>query len=240
MAGGLSDRLQVIADQVTPGGCTADIGTDHGYIPIYLISEGIADKVIMTDVSPGSLDKAKYNVRERLPDANGIEARLGDGLDPLAAGECGTVVIAGMGGLLIRDILDWDLKKTKTFSNFVLQPRTKAGALRKWLLQNGFEIEKDLLAREGKRVSEIIKAAPRKDGGSAGAGGDEMAFVYPDDLADPFGGDLVCAYLCGELRKYRAILAQIEENDGPDRVKEPIRKRIGRLEDLCGKKNCSV
>lgn len=153
----LSDRLQAIADLVGRNSIVADIGTDHGYIPIYLIENSISKKVIAADISRGSLDKAVENIDDAgLEDR--ISTRLGNGLDVIREFEVDTVIIAGMGGILIRDILDENLKKTNSISNLILQPNIAADELRRYLVDNSYEIVDERLVRDGKKYYEIIHA----------------------------------------------------------------------------------
>lgn len=149
-----------MADNVIEGKPMADIGTDHGFLPMYLYENGICPKVILADVSQGSLNKA----RENCGICEGYDYRLGDGLSVLEAGEVCTVAVAGMGGRLICRILEKDTAKTKSFQRLILQPRNGQAELRIWLEQNGFVITSELLAREGRFICEIIVAEPSKDG----------------------------------------------------------------------------
>ena len=147
----LTDRLMAMASQVEPGESLADIGTDHGYLPMYLYMEGISPKVIMADVSKGSLNKAKQNCKEICPDGK-FDFRLGNGLKVIKRGEVDNVAIAGMGGVLITEILGKDMGKTKTFKKLILQPRTAQGRLRFWLIKKGFDIVEEQLVREGRFI----------------------------------------------------------------------------------------
>lgn len=158
----LSNRLQAIADLVTKSSAVADIGTDHGYIPIYLIKNNIAEKVIAADISDGSLNKARELVSKYdLKDC--IECRLGNGLDVLSPGEADTIIIAGMGGKLISQILKDQIQIAKSAESLILQPMNGQGELRKWLILNGFEIIDEDLVKEGNKFYEIIKAEPEKN-----------------------------------------------------------------------------
>lgn len=151
----LSPRLQMIADFVEKGSIVADIGTDHAYIPVYLVKNGIASKAIAADVNKGPLDSAKeYISKNKLN--NMIETRLGDGLEVIQPGEVDTVIIAGMGGLLIRDILDNNKAITNSIKKLVLQPMVASQDLRRYLYSNGFKIEDEKLAREKDRFYEIF------------------------------------------------------------------------------------
>ena len=157
----LTDRLQMIADEIETGETMADIGTDHGFLPLYLWECGISPHVIMCDISEPSLAKAKA-AAGAYQFGHELSFRAGDGLTVLASGEVDAVVIAGMGGYLIRDILAEDPAKTMSFAKFILQPRNHAGALRHWLASNGFRIARNQLVREGKFICEIITVFPPK------------------------------------------------------------------------------
>lgn len=159
---GFSDRLQTIANIITKGESVADVGTDHGYIPIYLYVEGISPKIIATDVNVGPIEIARNNIQSVIPD-NTIETRIGNGLEVIGIGEVDTIVIAGMGGLLITDILAKDIKKSLSYKKFILQPRNAQDKLRMWLVKNGFKIFDEYLVREGKYICEIIVACPGED-----------------------------------------------------------------------------
>ena len=157
----LNDRLQMIADEIKNGETMADIGTDHGFLPLYLWENGIAPHVIMCDISEPSLAKAKA-AAGAYQFGSELDFRAGDGLSVLSSGEVDAVVIAGMGGLLIRDILASDPLKSCSFGKYIFQPRNNAGQLRYWLATKGFRIARNQLVREGKFICEIITAFPPK------------------------------------------------------------------------------
>src|SRR5665648_647206 len=138
----LSERLEIIANLIDENETMADIGTDHGFLPVALWERGICKKIILSDVNKGPLEKASQNIKATNP---GIEfdLRLGNGLETISSGEVSTLVIAGMGGVLITEILGADLEKSKSFKKIILQPRNGQSKLRYWLLTNGFEIIKE-------------------------------------------------------------------------------------------------
>lgn len=154
----LSERLQIIAERTEKPEAMADIGTDHGFLPIYMLQSGSCRRAIVSDISGPSLSKAVENSRFYLEDDSGFEAREGDGLATIGRGEVDAVVIAGMGGRLIRDIMAADMEHTYSFKRFVLQPRIGQGYLRKWLCDNGFRIISEDIAVEGSNLPEIITA----------------------------------------------------------------------------------
>lgn len=158
----LSERLKKIADFVPHNSIVGDIGTDHGYLPVYLIENGISKRVIATDVSSNSLKKINQFV-----DLKGlnrfIDIRLGDGLNVIKPFEVDTVVIAGMGGLLIRDILSNNKDVTDSITYFILQPNVAAKELREYLYDNNFIIVDEKLVKETNKFYEIIYAKKGKD-----------------------------------------------------------------------------
>ena len=155
----LSDRLQKIADFIEPGESVADIGTDHGFLPVALWESGKSPLVILSDINAGPLEKAKENIDKHFPGKE-FDLRIGSGIRTLKPAEVDVIVIAGMGGLLIADILGDDLEKSKTYPKLILQPRNAQDKLRGWLLKNGFTIRDEALVRERKYLCEIIVAMP--------------------------------------------------------------------------------
>ncbi len=151
----LSPRLKAIAEKVPQGSKVADIGTDHGFIPVYLVKNGVAPKVIASDISRNSLEKTKMLVKEQ-GFSDSIEVRLGSGLKVLKGGEVDTVIIAGMGGNLIKNILEESPDILKDISRLILQPMSSQSKLRHWLIQNDFTIKDEELVLDNGRIYEIM------------------------------------------------------------------------------------
>jgi tRNA (adenine22-N1)-methyltransferase len=155
----LSPRLKAIANMVPKCRSAADIGTDHGYVPLYLIQNRRIEYAIAADISPGSLNKAK-NLIQQHSMGHCMETRLGNGLSVLRPGEADTIIIAGMGGLLIGDILEQGEAVARKASTLVLQPMVAQEELRRWLISNNYCIKEEDLVREDKRIYEIIVVVP--------------------------------------------------------------------------------
>lgn len=155
----LPDRLHTIADCVERNETVADIGTDHGLLPIFLWQQGISTKMILSDVNEGPLKKAEENINLYAKDMI-ADLRLGDGLNVLDCHEVNTVILAGMGGLLMTKILKENLEKSRTFSKYILQPRNAQDRVRRWLLENEFSINDEFLVVEGDYVCEVIVTTP--------------------------------------------------------------------------------
>ncbi|MEA1975692.1 MAG: class I SAM-dependent methyltransferase [Bacillota bacterium] len=153
----ISNRLKILADYVKKEDIVGDVGTDHGFIPIYLIEENKADKIIASDLNQGPLDNAKQELLSKnLLDR--VDLRLGGGLEPYKAGEIDTVIIAGMGGKLIKTILVEGEQHIKYLKKLILQPMQGVYELRKWILDNGYKIVDEDLIYENNIFYEIIVA----------------------------------------------------------------------------------
>lgn len=168
----LSRRLTTAASLVTPGNIVADVGCDHGYLPIILVQEGIAPSAIALDVRSGPLSRAAAHIVE-YGLADKIETRLSDGLSRLTAGECDTLVIAGMGGPLIEKILGNDLQKAHCFKEMILGPQSDTPHFRRWLCENGFSVIDEAMVCEDGKYYPLIKAVygtAENETGCEGAG----------------------------------------------------------------------
>jgi len=152
----LSKRLNWIIEKLDKVEIIMDVGTDHGYIPIYLVKNDIAKKVIASDINKEPLKKAKINASlDGVLDK--IDLRLGGGLFPLNNREANAVIIAGMGGNLIRDILENDLNKVKNLDYLILQPAQNPEVLRKYLYNNNYEILEEDICLDENKYYEIFK-----------------------------------------------------------------------------------
>ena len=146
----LSNRLEMVVSFVKAGESAADIGTDHGHVPVELVRRGIVKRAYAMDVRKGPLSKAEENVaaaglKEK------IETRLSDGVRKLSVGEAETVIIAGMGGELVIHIMEDGRHVWDTVEQWVLSPHSEIHKVREWLECNGFVIVKeDMVFEDGK------------------------------------------------------------------------------------------
>ncbi|MGI6227644.1 MAG: tRNA (adenine(22)-N(1))-methyltransferase [Peptococcales bacterium] len=157
----LSKRLKQIADFVPLGSIVADIGTDHAFLPTFLVQKDIVPQVIAIDVNKGPLEIAKKQV-EGLLLSDKISVRLGDGLTPIIPGEVQTVVIAGMGGATMKKILTQSPQVVAQLQRIILQPNVAAEFVRKWAIENNWKIVDEELIYEDDRFYEIIVLEPGK------------------------------------------------------------------------------
>ncbi len=158
----LAKRLAVLALQVPAGSVVADIGTDHAYLPVYLVEKGICHGVIATDLNPGPFRSAVSKVEERGLGSK-IDLRLGYGLKVLQPGEADVLVLAGIGGNTIREILAASPEVLKTVQKLVLQPMADPGDLRTWLASNGWRISDEHLLQEDGRIYVVVAAEPGRE-----------------------------------------------------------------------------
>ena len=152
----LKNRLEKILQSADKGETLLDVGCDHAYLAIEAVKRGAAKKVIASDVNKGPLKKAEDNIiKAGLSDK--ISLRLGSGIEVISEGEADTVVIAGMGGILITEILDKNPQLSRTVSAYILQPMNSIEDLRRFLINNGYCIEYETLAEEKDKIYSILK-----------------------------------------------------------------------------------
>ena len=144
----ISKRLLCCASMVQPGSRVADIGTDHGYLGIYLLQTGAARHVIACDLRKDPLENARRNAKLFGVDGE-MELRLSDGLEKILPDEVDTVVMAGMGGDLIQKILSQCPWRKREGLQFILQPQSAGNVLRRWLCEDGFEIQREEPVQDG-------------------------------------------------------------------------------------------
>ena len=152
----ISKRLVTIADLVTPGYRASDIGTDHGYVPIYLLRNHICDYVIAADISPGSLEKASQNIL-RAGFSESIECRLSDGLSKIHPGEVDSIIISGMGGILMDRILRTGLDVVRAAKELILSPHRNPELITDFAEEYGFAIVYDEVILDKKKYYHIFK-----------------------------------------------------------------------------------
>lgn len=223
----LSLRLKVIASMVDKCECVADIGTDHGYIPIDLIKNNVCNKAIASDINKGPVEKVKFNVRiEDLEDK--IHCRLGGGLTTINKGEVQGIVIAGMGGNLIRDIIEERLNIFKELKFAVLQPVQNPEVLREYIYKNGYKIIDEELCIDDNRFYEIIKIRYANEVEEV----DDIYYEIGKKLIDS-KHPLVKEFIEYKINRYSEIHNNIKDNtESARRRKNELKDKIKRLEEL--------
>lgn len=145
----ISERLKTVASFVTEGMKVADIGTDHAYVPIYLIREGKIPSALAMDVGAGPLQRAREHIAEQGLSEK-IETRLSNGFSAFQKGDAQSVVIAGLGGELMIQILNLGKDVISEVSEFILSPHSEIHKVRSYLMEQGFSIVREtMLCEEG-------------------------------------------------------------------------------------------
>ncbi len=152
----LSKRLEMVASFVPTGAVVADIGSDHAYLPCYLVHKGIASRAVAGEVVKGPYESAVRQVRtEGL--TNQITVRMANGLAAVEeADHIDTVTIAGMGGPLIVSILEKHPQALKSVTRLILQPNIHAKAIREWAIQNRWALQDEVILEEDGKVYEVL------------------------------------------------------------------------------------
>jgi len=152
----LTKRLEKIASYVKKDAIVADVGTDHGYIPIELAKKGIVSKAYAMDINKGPLEKAESNIKAYGVD-HMVKVILSDGLTGLDDESVDTVLIAGMGGMLISKILTEGMDQLKGVKRLILSPHLDVDVVRKSVHQLGFSIvEEDMIIDEKQYYNIIV------------------------------------------------------------------------------------
>lgn len=212
----LSTRLKTIASFVSEGMCVADIGTDHGYIPIYLTSEGLSGKAFAMDVNRGPLERARQNIKKEGLDGQ-IECILSDGMEGLPE-DADSAVIAGMGGDLMEQILTRGEDKLCHVAELVLSPQSHWEKVRKFLHSHGYAIQKEALVREDGKYYIVIKAVQGREAYSSSW---QYSYgTYLPGSKDP----LMEEYLLKEKEDIQKILTSFQGKDS-----ETLKNRANEL-----------
>lgn len=236
----MSQRLRAVAELVTAGNRTADIGCDHGYVSIWLVQKGICPHVIAMDVNRGPLQKAQENIA-----AHGmsdyIETRLSDGADKLEAGEADSLILSGMGGRLMLRILADSAAVTEAMEEWILQPQSEIGLVRRTLHRQGHLIVQENMVKEDGKFYPMLRVLPRKLPVSGQNREEDGRCLCRETLANERYGELLLRerhpllkeYLELERQKLWQILKKLEEVQGQEGVSQ---KSLVRRKELLKEK----
>ena len=219
----LSQRLQAVVGLVTPGSIVCDAGCDHGYVSIYLVQSKASPKVIAMDIRKDPLSRAREHIRQYGLESY-IETRLSDGGEALKLGEADTLILAGMGGRLMQDILTRGREKIGRMKEVILQPHSELAGFRKFLRENSFEIVKEDMVYEDGKFYPMMCVVP----GQASTSADTE-----QKLHDVYGGLLLtnrhpvlAQYLSFEREKLESLLTELCA------VKEASKKSEDRYQEV--------
>ena len=155
----LSNRMKAVAAMVTNGSRLADIGTDHAFVPIFLLQKQIIPWAIASDINEGPLERAREHIREAGLEEQ-ISIRLGDGLSRVSPGEADSILIAGMGGELILHILEEGEAVCRQAGELILQPQSEIHKVRRYLREHDYRlVDEDMILEDGKYYP-MMRAVP--------------------------------------------------------------------------------
>lgn len=234
----LSDRLTALSSMVTVGNRVCDVGCDHAFVPIYLINQGISPYVLAMDVREGPLEQAQGHIKEYALEAY-IDIRLSDGLESFEIGEADSLICAGMGGRLMRDILKKDAVKTASFKELILQPQSELQQFRHFLRSQGYLIVEENMIEEGGKFYSIIKAVRNTENteneDKTLTLGESVLESWHQQMEDRYGPVLIqnrhpvlSKYLNWEKGIYEGILSKLE---GQDMSKQELMERYREVKD---------
>lgn len=218
----LSKRLKLIIKHMDKCKSMIDVGSDHGYIPIYAVKNNICETAIASDINIGPVEKAKLNATlDGVSDK--VDVRLGGGLQTVKNGEVEAVVIAGMGGNLIRDILEYDKNKLFSYKYMILLPAQNPEVLRKYLYSNGYKIIDEDLCEDDNIYYELFKVQKCEDDKIEL---DEIFYEFSPILLKK-KHPLMKTYLESKEEKYKKILQFIkEDSESAIRRKNEIEEKL--------------
>lgn len=224
----ISNRLTTAAALVTQGYTLADVGTDHGYIPIYLLQQEKIPSAIAMDINEGPLERAKEHIALYGLQAY-IQTRLSDGVAALKPGEVEAVLIAGMGGGLIMHILKDGEKVCQSAKELILQPQSEIERVREFLREEGYTILAEDMVYEDGKFYPMMKVQYQGENENAQKASEVLK------LSDLYGGLLLQnrhPVLKTFLEKEKLIYTGIKENLAKQPASEKIRTRLAEVEDI--------
>ncbi|MBB5263844.1 tRNA (adenine22-N1)-methyltransferase [Catenibacillus scindens] len=225
----ISNRLKTVADMVSPGLCPVDVGTDHGYVPLYLIYNHRVDHALAMDINEGPLLKARENIRRHGFESK-ITVRLSDGLDALGPHEADSLIIAGMGGILMEQILERakDRGQLGDFKEMILSPHSDLDRVRKAAHRLNFAIDMEQMLVDGGKYYTVIHCVPGNQRYDR-----EEDYIYGKYLLE-HKNPVLKDYLSDQIRVRRHRYEQVSRMDTPGaKAYVPcLQEEIRRLEDL--------
>jgi tRNA (adenine22-N1)-methyltransferase len=211
----LSARLQLVADFIPKGFKMADIGSDHAYLPCYVVKKGIVPFAIAGEVVEGPYQSALSQVTEEGLTEQ-ISVRKGNGLEVINHNEVDCITIAGMGGVLISTILETGKEKLTNVKRLILQPNISAISIREWLLENGWKLVDEKVLEEDGKIYEVLVAEQ---------GNPHQSYkkdLYKSLLMGPFlmeeKNDVFKKKWLEEKRNWERILSQLAEANASEEV----------------------
>ncbi|RSK27873.1 tRNA (adenine-N(1))-methyltransferase [Bacillus sp. HMF5848] len=213
----ISKRLQMIASYIPKQAILADIGSDHAYLPSYAIKENLCKQAIAGEVAEGPFQSAVQQVKS-LQLTDYIQVRKGNGLQVVNEKDhVNCITIAGMGGSLIRTILEEGRNKLTTVERLILQPNLNAKTIREWLYNENWELKHETILEENGHIYEIL-VAERGDRDAAYKETHKQAGLLLGPFLLKERNDIFLKKWREEERQYSKILQQLEQASSSNEV----------------------
>lgn len=213
----ISERLRAAAGLVGGGKRLADVGTDHGYVPIYLLMQGRIPSAIAMDIRSGPLARAREHIR-RYGMEPYIQTRLSDGVAALGAKEADSILIAGMGGGLVIHILESGSKICQGVSEIILQPQSELARVRSFLDENGYVTETEEMVKEDGKYYPMLRVHYDPCGEAAVKGDKELFYRYGQFLLER-KHPVLYDYLLWERKLQNGIREQLCGQEPTEQIK---------------------
>ena len=212
----LDKRLQAVASLVPQGSCFADIGTDHAYLPVWLLEQGVIASAVAGDIAAGPCQAAQTTVAMHGA-ASSIAVRQGSGLAVLRPGEADCIAICGMGGSTIISILAADMAVAKGAQRLLLQPMAGAAALRRWLVAQGWCITREALVDDEPHFYEIICAERAEKYAARASDAGEQCYSEVEYLVGPAllrdGHPLLAKHIARQQASLQELLTNMARSE---------------------------
>lgn len=233
-----SERLKCIASNVKSGGIVADIGCDHAFTSIYLVEEKLASGAVAMDINKEPLKRAWQHIKEAGMEEY-ISVRLSDGARELKKGEADTILISGMGGALITDILKQSIDIIKYAEELVLSPQSEIYIVRHFLHDNGFKIVSEDMVKEQGKFYVVIRAVPGCQNYK-----DESGYIYGEYLINN-KNKVLEEFLLKEQERTSSIIDSLllvndKENIAVKKRKDTLLKEYNMIKGILKKINLHI
>ena len=213
----ISERLATVAGLIPKGAHLVDVGTDHGYVPIWLLQKNHIASAIAMDVNKGPLARAREN-RDKYGFSNVMDLRLSNGLEKLKPGEGDSVLIAGMGGPLMIRIIKEGRKNASSIQTWVLQPQSEIPSVRRYLHEHDFKIVEEIMLKDDGKYYMAMKAVPGHE-----EPWNELEYLFGKDLLLNHH-PILKEFIEKEMGLYENIVQQLirSEQEESERFREVV------------------